>query len=317
MNLKKLIGARLVIRWTAGLAVFILAIVLSGPADVLYATGKGLKAFGTVFGLSAASLVFRAAAWKTALAFEGRKNAPFASVLKALTAVGGTPVRLAALKKMTGIADGAGSVVADEAVRSLAGMVFAGISLFLGFLFAPGNMVMRGMMLIAAVGGFGYVVIFSKRTRKGLFASCLAGLPDRLAPPSLRGKLEERDRFLTRFRARNRSGFYASFVIHLVGFLFVSLEILAVGKSIDAYFPGALSLGLAALAMILRVCFSSLPAAFGVLEAGVASVLALTFGAPLAAVGVAVVLVLRIVTVAWSAIGFAAAGNPVKLLFGK
>lgn len=316
MNPKKLIHRRTLVRWATGLALLILAFILSGPLPVLSATGRGLGAFGTLIGLSAAALAFRACAWKMTLAQEGRKNASLSAVLIALLAVGGTPIRLGVLRKRTGIPDAAGSVVTDEAVRALAAMIFAVAGLFLGFLLVPGNILMRGLMLVAAVGGAVYILACTRR-RKGFFSVCLATWPKRFVSPAVRGKMEERDRFLSKFRAENRGAFSTVLFLHLVVLLLFALQILAVGKAIDPYFPGALSLGLAALFVLLRSAFCSLPAAFGVLEAGVALVLALTFGIPLAADGIAVVWVLRLLTLVWWLAGFAAAGNPVKILLGK
>ncbi|HEX5035762.1 MAG TPA: lysylphosphatidylglycerol synthase domain-containing protein [bacterium] len=316
MNPKKLIHRRALVRWAIGLALLILAFVLSGPLPVFSAMGRGLGAFGTLIGLSAAALAFRACAWKMALAQEGRKNASLSAALIALTAVGGIPIRLGVLRKRTGIPDAAGSIVTDEAVRALAGVIFAVAGLFLGFLLVPGNILMRGLMLVAAIGGAVYFLVCTRR-RKGFFTACLAAWPKRFVSPAVRGKMEERDRFLSKFRAENRGAFFTVLFIHLVVLLLFALQILVVGKTIDAYFPGVLSLGLAALIVLLRSAFSSLPAAFGVLEAGVALVLAMTFGVPLAAVGVAAVWVLRLLTLVWWVVGFAAAGNPVKILLGK
>jgi hypothetical protein len=235
-------------------------------------------------------------------------------VLVSLLGVGGTPVRLALLKKKTGIADGAGSVAADQAVRSLAGLIFVGLGLFFGFLLVPGNGLIRGLMLIAAVGGLGYAAVAGRR-RGGFFTGLLAGFP--FFSPAVRGRFEERDRFLRRFRAEAPASFYTALLIHLSVFGLSALEILAIGRSIDAYFPGALSLGLAALIPIVRFGASFMPAALGVLEGILALLLALTFGLPLAPLGVAVVLVLRLKTLAWWIVGLVVTGNPMRLLFGR
>jgi hypothetical protein len=319
MNPKKLLKWKMLFRPSIGLAVLALVILFSGPSEVLTLMGRGLWAFGTVIVLSAAALAFRAAAWKIALtqnSKDGKMQASLLATLVALLAVGGTPIRLALLKKKAGIADGAGSVVADQAVRALAAMIFAGLGLLFGFLFAPGDFIVRGFLIVVAAGGLGYLVVSLKR-RQGFFASLLGGLPKRFVSPAVRGKYEERDRYFQRFRAQNPGGFYTSLVIHLVVFGLFALEILAVGTAIDAGFPGALGLGLAGLILIFRYLFSKIPASLGVLEGGVALVLALTFGAPLAALGTAVVLILRLRTLAWWCVGFAAAGNPLKILFGK
>jgi hypothetical protein len=322
-DLRKVIPRKRLALLGLGAVIWLAVSLLAGMGAVFGAVAGGLKAFGTVLVLSAAALAFRAAAWKVALASASLasqdasgKNASLLAALIGLVAVGGTPIRLAVLKKKTGIADGAGSVVMDEGIRTLAAMIFGVFGIFFGFLLTPGNGLVRGVMLIAAVGGLGYAVVASRR-RRGFFSGLLLGLPKRFVSPAVRGRFDERDRFLRRFKDRNAGAFYASLMIHLVVFGLFALEILAIGTAIDAYFPEPLALGLAGLLLFLRPVFSSIPAAFGVLEAGIALILALTFGAPLASIGVAIVVVLRLRTLVKWLVGWAAAGNPVGLLFGR
>jgi hypothetical protein len=312
-DFKKIIPRKALAFLGLGVVLWLAVCFLAEPSAVFASAGRGLKAFGAVMVLSAAALAFRATAWKIAL---DRKETSLIAVLTAAMGLGGTPIQLALLKKKTGIADGAGSVVADQAVRSLAAMIFVGFGLFLGFLFVPGNALVRGLMLVAAVAGFGFVVISVKR-RRGFFTAILGGLPVRLVSPAVRGRFEERDRFLRRFRSERSGSFFMSLLIHLVVFGLGALEILAVGRAIDAYFPGALALALAALIPAARLAFSFIPAAFGVLEGVVALILSLNFGAPLAPVGVAIVCALRLRTLVWWAVGFATAGNPAKILFAR
>jgi hypothetical protein len=105
--------------------------------------------------------------------------------------------------------------------------------------------------------------------------------------------------------------------IHLVVCGLSALEILAIGRAVDAEFPGFLALGLSALIPVLRLLVSFLPAAFGILEVAVALILALAFGLSLAPLGMAVVVVLRLKTLAWWLVGIAVTGNPMRLLFAR
>ena len=322
-SLKKAVSARVLFALGAGAALWISAFLISGPVASSEALGRGLKAFGMLLGISAAALAFRAAAWKIALSAFGYKNMPLASILVAAVSVGGTPVKLALLKKKTGIADGAGSIAADRSVASLAVLLFAGAGLFCGFLFTPGNIVVRGLMLIFAVGGLGFVVAVTRGRgwkAEGFFTSILKGLRGlarRLLSPAVRGRFEERDRFLSAYRRNNLGAFRVSLLIHLTVLGLGALEIFVVGRAIDPYFPAPLSLALAAAIPVFRAAFFFVPASFGFLEAAVAGVVGLTFGAPLIPVGVAIVILLRLRTLAWWGIGLAAAGNPAKILFGR
>lgn len=315
-DVKKLLPRKALAFLAAGLLLWLAVCFLTGFGSVFALTGAGLRAFGTVMVLSAAAMAFRAAAWKIALAHEGRPNASLAAVLMSVLGVGGTPVRLALLRKKTGIADGAGSVVTDQAVRSLAVLIFTGLGLFFGFLFVPGDVFVRGFMLIASVAGVGYAVIAARR-RGGFFSALLCGLPVWLVSPAVRGRFEERDRFLSRFRAARSASFYTALGIHLVVLGVSALEIFVVGRAIDAEFPGALALGLSALIPAIRLGAPFMPAALGVLEGFLALVLTLIFGLPLGPVGVAIVFVLRLRTLAWWLVGIAVTGNPMRLLFGR
>jgi hypothetical protein len=315
-DLKKLLPRKSLALLGLGVFVWLAIFFLAGPSSVLHLTAEGLKAFGSVMALSAAAVAFRAAAWKIALAQEGKRNVALISVLMAVLGVGGTPVRLAILKKKAGIADGAGSVATDQAVRSLAGLIFTGLGLFFGFLMIPGNGLVRGLMLLAAAGGWGYAVVAARR-RGGFLSALVAGLPSRLISPAVRGRFEERDRFFNRFRSARPGPFYTALGIHLVVFGLSTLEILVIGRAVDSEFPGFLALALSALIPAIRLLVSFLPAAFGVLEGAVALILTLAFGPPLAPLGVAVVVVLRLKTLVWWVVGIAVTGNPMRLLFSR
>ncbi|HSA58319.1 MAG TPA: lysylphosphatidylglycerol synthase domain-containing protein [bacterium] len=316
IDLKKLLPRRALAFLGMGVLLWLAVCLLAGPSAVFASIGGGLWAIGTVLALSAAALAFRSAAWKIALAQEGKARVPLTAVLVSFLGIGGTPVRLALLKKRAGVADGAGSVVTDQSVRSVAGLVFAGLGLFFGFLLVPGNGLVRGLMVIAALGGLGYAIA-AARGRRGFFTALLEGVPTRILSPAVRGRFQERDRFLSRFRAARPAAFFTALLIHLAVFGLSALEIFAIGRAIDGYFPGALALGLAALIPVMRLGVSFVPAALGVLEGAVALVLALTFGLPLAPVGVAVVFVLRLRTLAWWLVGIAVTGNPMRLLFAR
>lgn len=316
IDLKKLLPRRALAFLGMGLLLWLAVCLLAGPSAVFAAIGGGLRAFGQVLALSAAALALRSAAWKIALAHEGKAHVPLIAALVSLLGVGGTPVRLALLKKKAGVNDGAGSVVTDQAVRSVAGLVFIGLGLFFGFLLVPGNVLVRGLIVIAALGGWCYAIVAARR-RGGFFSALLGVVPPRIISPAVRGRFEERDRFLSRFRAARPAAFFTALLIHLAVFGLSALEIFAIGRAIDGYFPGALALGLAALIPVIRLGVSFVPAAWGVLEGAVALVLALTFGLPLAPVGVAVVFVLRLKTLAWGVVGLAVTGNPMRLLFAR
>lgn len=322
-SLKKAVSPRILLAMGLGTVLWISVFFLSGPSELFVALSGGITSFGMVLGLSAAALAFRATAWKIALSALGHRGATLASVLSASLGFGGTPIKLALLRKKTGINDGAGSIALDRSVEAFTALIFTGSGLFLGFLLTPGNALVRGLMLILAVGGFGYVVIVTqrgKRKRRGFFTSLPDGggrLARRILSPAVRGRFEERDRFFSWLRLCHSASFQASLLIHLTAFGLSALEVLAIGRAIDPYFPPALALALPAAMLVFRAVFFFVPAALGFLEATVAGVVGLTFGVSLIPVGVAIVILLRLRTLAWWGIGLAVTGNPVRMLFGR
>lgn len=311
MNPRKLLPKRALALLAAGLVLWTAVFFLAGPSAVLIATVRGLNVFPLVLALSAAALAFRAAAWKLVLP----KTVSLVAVLKATVAIGGTPVRLAVLKKKTGIADGAGSLVMDRAAASVSRIFSAVLGLLLGFLLVPGNGIVRATL--AALAAAILIAAVALLRRPAFFSALVKILPAKLVSPALRGRMEEQDRFLNRFRSERGGAFYASLAIHGAVFGLFALEIFLIGRAIDAYFPGPLALGLAALISLLRFVFPLIPTALGALETAVALVLSLLFGAPFATLGVAILLVLRLRTLVWWILGFAVTGNPLKLLFGR
>lgn len=317
---KKAVSSRTLVALGVGASLWIAVFIFSGPTEILTASTSGLKSFGIVMGLSAAAIAFRATAWKIELGVLGHRQVPLVAVLKASLAVGGAPVQLALLRSTAGVLSGAGSIALDRAVGALAALIFTGLGLFWGFLLTPGHSGIRGLMLIVAVSGFGYLIIMRKRwARLGFFTSLLKGgepVTRRILSPAVWGRFDERDRFLNSFRKQHRGAYRMCLFIHLVILILGALEVLAIGRAIDDYFPPALSLALPASICLFRTLFYFAPAAFGFLEAALAAVLGLTFGTPLIPVGVAIVLLLRLKTLTWWVIGLSN-GNPAQILFGR
>lgn len=330
LNLSKLIPWKKLGFLLVGLIILIALISYYGAADI----GKTIIGFGgtyiIILLLSFFWFFLQSLAWNTTLGeqdvsfwslFKIKLSGEGLNMLSPFTLVGGDPVRVDLLKKQ-GVPAAAGSIVADNAVRSLTILIV----IVVGLIIAPWNLgglflwVKTGIPVLTAV----IILLLLNNWRgsqQGFFSSTITAFQSfqlcKKTCPALRGTLEESDRLLANFYAERRGAFFQALLLHLLGQGLKVAEIYLIGTVIFPEFSLALALLLAALLPIVMTLFSFLPGSLGILEAVFGGIVALALGGPAAAAGVSLVLIRRIRALFWIIVGLALAGNPFGMFMKK
>ncbi len=222
--------------------------------------------------------------------------------------VGGDPFRVYFIKNRIPLGEAAASVVIDRTLYTMAtiSMVVLGLAAVLMYVSDLPPNIKYGLPVAVIVVALFVVFIFFTQ-RKGLFSLLLTLLK------KLRIKREFSEKTLDRFaRLDNRisdfytkcpSGFAVALLSHLSGRFLAVVEIFFIGRLIDHTFGFFPSFVLVALATLINVIFTFVPASVGVLEGAFGGVSYLLNIDP--SVGVAVQIIRRVRQLMVTAIGFA------------
>ncbi len=309
-----------------GLAVTVTLIVMIEPGVVWGQLKSALPTIGLILGLFFIRILLETQAWQFAVV--GKTS--YGSLLKiSLEGLGvdafhpfllirGDTIRLAQLNRRFQIPSGAGSLLTDQAIRSLATLIFLGLALMEGAGVCP----MGGCPLRQGLFPFlilvGLVAVMIRIFKKGIFYGALLGDPQKGVlkwfSPSVRGALEERDRHFQAFWKTKRPLFLQSLFIHLLSLGLLGLEVYWIGHALDLAFSWSFALTLAGLSIIIRKIFYFLPGAHGVLELLYAGIASLLLGPQALLIGLTIVIVQRIRVFVWATVGLVLVGNPFKVL---
>ncbi len=326
LNISKLLPWKQLGFLVAGLILLGWVFVMHGCSSVTAALVDGLTVFPAVLVLSFFGLFLHTLAWQ--LTIKGETGS-FWSLFKLETIgntlrtispfalVGGDALQGDLLRKKHDILSPAESIVADRAVNKIATAAFVWVALMVGILnitdfAAPIRIGIGAGILIAGLVSIGLL----RSGKGGPFSALATKLPCCKSPAEI-GARQELDRQLLNFYNERRGTFYQTLILHIIAWGLLVAEIYLIGSATLSQFTVAWALLLSALIIIVRNLFCFLPGALGVLELSFAGPLALAFGCPACAAGVAIALLYRLRCVVWIVIGLVLTGNPFKMFLGK
>lgn len=220
--------------------------------------------------------------------------------------LGGDPIRIYLLRRLSNITCLTASVVVDRTINSMAivSVIFVGaVFAFLKIQGLPKQVLLGAPVFLVVTSSL--IVFFLLRQKKGLFDSILKlGMRLHLFKhwcERHREKAVEIDEKVLKLYQKSRAAFWEAFVFHVAGRVLGIVEIYLIGKALTPDFTFLFALFLATLSPIINMAFAYIPGALGVMEGAYTGALYLLGLDP--AVGFTIQMVKRIRALFWIGLG--------------
>ncbi len=228
------------------------------------------------------------------------------NTLTPLNFIAGDPLRIYLLRKYFPFTQRAAAVVVDRTLHTIAILFIVFIGISIGFLsHAPFPANIRYGIPIALIACIAFTIFVIIHQRRGIFGLLLnlcqrLRIKQQFSEHTLH-RFTELDRHIVDFYNNNHTGFLLALFAHISGRCLGVLEIYAFGKLISPDFTFFSAISLTALAPMVHIVFSFVPAAIGILEGAYGASMYLMGFDP--AIGIAIQLARRIRSIIWIAIG--------------
>lgn len=220
--------------------------------------------------------------------------------------LGGDPMRIYLLRKVSNITCLTASVVVDRTINSMAivSVIFVGALIaFLTVQGLPHQVVVGAPVFLGLTSAM--IIFFLMRQKRGLFTSILKiAVKLRIAKhwsEKHLPKAAEVDAKVSKLYQKSHSAFWEALGFHIAGRFLGIVEVYLIGKSITPEFSFLVALFLATLSPIINMAFTYIPGALGVMEGAYSAALYLLGLDP--AIGFTIQIVKRIRAVIWIGLG--------------